>query len=160
MTNEEKEISVGSLVTAKTQTAIFSPGEPGVCFATRQVSHVGWEHEPAQHERLKQPGYSFIFQGGGFDGFTPAQVKEFLEVSGLVSKDAADYQFKTVGQLGADYGTGRFDAAFEEQNIETARERSYVPHPRDILRREYDENSRREAYGIEPKRGPDIDLDR
>jgi hypothetical protein len=155
MTNKEKEISIGSLVTAKRDLGLQNSdgiglmdcraGEAGVCFAV---------------EGKEKPEYGFIFQRGGCGGFSAGEVTTFLEVSGLVSAQVADYQFKTVGQLGADYNAGRFSEAFEEQNIERAMERSAFPPLRDILRREHDENLRREAYGIEPKHGPDIDLDR
>ncbi len=158
--NRTPKIILGSLVTARRETAFCLPGESGVCFATRQVSFVDSESEPGQSERLKEPGYSFIFQGGGYDGFSPDQVRDFLEVTGLVSKDVADYQFKDVGQLEADWRSRRFDKAFAEQNIEKAIERSAAPPLRDTLRREYDENLKREAYGLEPRRGPDFDMDK
>jgi hypothetical protein len=142
----KQEIKVGSLVTAKGDLEHFCRAEEsGVCYEV--------------YEQENQPGYRFIFQGGRYDKFSPAEVNRFLEVSGRVSKPVANYQFKDLDQLHADYRAGRFDAAFEEQNIERAQERSSWPQPLDVVRREYDENLRREAYGIEPKR-TDFDLDR
>jgi hypothetical protein len=144
--NETPKITVGSLVTAKRELGpVAWPEESGVCYEVYELEN--------------RPGYAFIFQRGGWDGFSPDDVNRFLEVSGRVSQHVADYKFKNVGQLQADYRAGRFSAAFEEQNIEKAAERNYTLHPRDILRREYDENLRREAYGIEPKR-TDFDLDK
>lgn len=154
MQNDNSEIIVGSLVSAKRDLGLRSndgvglmdcrKDEVGVCFAV---------------EGKESPEYGFIFQRGGCGGFTPDEVRKFLDVSGLVSKPVVGYEFENVGQLHGDYRAGRFDAAFEEQNIERAQERSAWPHPRDILRREYDENLRRESAGIEPKR-MDFDLDR
>jgi len=143
---QQPQITVGSLVTAKCELESVSwAEESGVCFEVYELGN--------------RPGYGFIFQRGGYDGFSPDEVKRFLEVSGSVSEPVADYQFKNVSQLQADYGAGRFDAAFEEQNIEKVTERCFTLHPRDILRREYDENLRREAAGIEPKCGMDVDFD-
>jgi hypothetical protein len=133
MKDEEKKISVGSLVTAKRDLGLQNSdgvglmdsraGEAGVCFAV---------------EGTERPEYGFIFQRGGCGGFSSGEVTTFLELSGSVSKEVADYQFKNVERLGMDYNAGRFDKAFEEQNIETAHERSAMPHPRDVLRREQD----------------------
>jgi hypothetical protein len=152
--NDRLKISVGSLVTSKRDLGLRNSdgvglmycraGEAGVCFAV---------------EGKERPEYGFIFQRGGCGGFSPGEVTTFLEASGLVSAHVADYQFKTVGQLGADYDAGRFSEAFEEQNIERAMERSAFPPLHDILRREYDENLKREAAGIESKR-IDRDMDR
>ena len=38
-------------------------------------------------------------------------------------------------------------------------ERCAMPPPRDILRREYDQNLKREAYGLKPKGRLDFDMD-
>jgi hypothetical protein len=151
MQNDNSKIIVGSLVSAKRDLGLRNSDgvglmdcraeEAGVCFA------------------VSGKETAFIFERGGCGGFTPDEVRKFLDVSGLVSKPVVGYEFENVGQLDADYRAGRFSAAFEEQNIERAQERSAWPHPRDILRREYDENLRREGAGIEPKR-MDVDLDR
>ena len=54
------KISVGSLVTAKHATGICHSEESGVCYEVYQLEN--------------RPGYSFIFQRGGYDGFSPDEV--------------------------------------------------------------------------------------
>ena len=142
----DSKVPVGSLVRARDngRTGAYEGGEAGVCF------DVGWP----------SGNCSFIFERGGYvTGFDQKDVNNNLEVSGLMSHEVAGYKFKDFKQVQADYRVGRFTPAFEEQNIEAAHERSAVPHLRDILREEYDENLKREAAGIEPK-GIDLDMDR
>jgi hypothetical protein len=150
---QQPEITVGSLVTAKRDLGLRNSdgvglmdcwaGEAGVCFAV---------------ERDERPEYGFLFQRGGCGGFSPDEVKGFLEVGGSVSKSVADYRFTNVGQLQADYSAGRFDTAFEERNIEGAQERSAWPPAREILHRQDRENEKREIAGIESKKW-DYDLE-
>jgi hypothetical protein len=153
-----REITVGTLATAKHDTGLSYLEEAGVCVATKQVCFVDAQSEPGQAGRLKEPGYTFIFERGGYDGFTSEQVERFLEISDNVSKEVADYRFENKGKLEADYQAGRFAAAFEERRIEVAQERSAWPSAREVLRREDDANLKREIAGLERKR--DVDLDR
>jgi hypothetical protein len=95
------EITVGSLAVAKLGSGVCRAGEVGVCYEVYQLG--------------KRPGYSFIFERGGYDGFSPEDVNTFLDVSGRVSRHAGDYEFTNVGKLDADYRAGRFASAFEEQ---------------------------------------------
>ena len=124
------EISVGSLATAKRDSGICEAGEVGVCYEVYQLGN--------------RSGYSFIFERGGYDGFSPDDVNTFLEVSGRVSSDAASYQFSNVGQLNADYRAGRFDKAFGVgRMVREAEDSAAWPQARDVLKREWDEAANR-----------------
>lgn len=92
-------IQLGSLVRAKRDTGICSAGERGVCYERYRLD--------------KRPGYSFIFERGGYDGFSPDEVELMLEVSGDVCPQLADYQFTNVLRLQKDFYEGRFADAFD-----------------------------------------------
>ncbi len=92
------EISVGSIVVAKRQTAVCFLGELGVCYETYQLEG--------------RPGYSFIFETGRHDGFSPDDVALVLNLTGRVCEAVASYRFTNVGQLAQDFRAGRFAAAF------------------------------------------------
>jgi hypothetical protein len=94
----EHNLQVGSIVTAKRATAVCGVGERGVCY---EVYELGG-----------RPGWSFIFERGGYDGFSPADVDMILEVTGAACPDVAQYQFKNVWRLCRDFQQGRFAAAF------------------------------------------------
>lgn len=91
-------IQLGSLVTATRDTGICASGERGVCY---EIYRLGG-----------RAGYSFIFECGGYDGFSPDEVTLMLEVSGDVCPQVADYQFINVLRLQKDYHEGRFADAF------------------------------------------------
>jgi hypothetical protein len=95
------EIRVGSLATAKRDSAICSVGEMGVCY---EVYTLG-----------DRPGYSFIFEKGSYDGFSPDNIELFLEVTDVVFQSIANYQIENVAQLERDYHNGRFSEAFSLQ---------------------------------------------
>jgi hypothetical protein len=149
----EHGIRVGSLASARRASAVCEPGESGVCYEV--------------YELEGRPGYGFIFERGRYDGFSPDEVGTFLQVSGRVSKDVAGYEFRNVGQLDRDYRAGRFASAFEEQNriwedaaMEEAAERSGLPHPRDLLRRDMLEEAKgRPRDTALEKHGADIEAD-
>jgi hypothetical protein len=117
------EITVGSLTVAKRSSGVCDLGEVGVCY---EVYRLG-----------DRPGYSFIFERGGYDGFSPDDVKMFLDMTGLVASEMTSYRFRNVGQLDADYRAGRFDGAFEEGRDLDAAYRA-GPDARDMLKREWD----------------------
>ncbi len=91
-------IQVGGLVIAKRASGVCAAGERGVCYERYQLGG--------------RPGYSIVFQRGGYDGFSPDDVELFLEVTGRVCPEVADYSFTNVTQLDRDFRAGRFAAAF------------------------------------------------
>lgn len=64
-----------------------------------------------------RPGYSFIFEKGDFDGFSPRDVETFLEVFDLVVPSVTTYTFTNVSRLVQDYRKGRFAEALEMQTV-------------------------------------------
>lgn len=92
------EISVGSIAVAKCETAVCFLGELGVCYEI--------------YELEGRPGYSFIFETGRYDGFSPDDVSLCLRLTGRVCETLSRYRFTHVGQLAADFRAGRFAAAF------------------------------------------------
>jgi hypothetical protein len=92
------KIEVGSLAIATRASGVCAVDEPGVCYEV--------------YELEGRPGYSFIFQNGGHDGFNPQDVENFLHVTGGFSYPVADYRFENVGRLAADYKAGVFAPAF------------------------------------------------
>jgi len=95
----KQNLQVGSFVIAKRETAICAVGERGVCYEV--------------YELAGRPGWSFIFEHGGYDGFSPGDVDLILEVTGEVCQEVANYQFKNVGRLCQDFHHGRFAVAFQ-----------------------------------------------
>ena len=91
-------IEVGSLVVVKRSTAICDEGEVGVCYEL--------------YGTPDQLGYGFIFERGGYDGFSAEEVDTFLDVTGVVLLSIASYAFESVGQLKQDFRRGRFKEAF------------------------------------------------
>jgi hypothetical protein len=94
-------IQLGSLVTATRDTAICAAGERGVCYEIYRLDG--------------RAGYSFIFERGGYDGFSPDDVALMLEVSGDRCPMLADYQFINVLRLQKDFHEGRFADAFHTE---------------------------------------------
>ena len=93
------EIRVGSLAIAKRASGEWSVDEPGVCYEV--------------YELEDRAGYSFIFEKGGYDGFSPEDVETYLHVTGEQSAALARYQFKNEGRLSADHAAGVFQRAFD-----------------------------------------------
>lgn len=58
--------------------------------------------------RLIEPGWSFIFQNGNYDGFCEWEVRKFLRVVGHVTS-VEDYRFSNVMQLSRDFS--KFETA-------------------------------------------------
>ena len=90
-------ITVGSLVVVKRNTASCDEGEVGVC------------HE--LYTLKGRPGPGFIFERGGYDGFSPLDVVTFLELTGVVLPSVAGHVFENVRQLRRDFHKGRFGEA-------------------------------------------------
>ena len=96
-------IRVGTLAVAKRDSGVCKAGEYGVCYEVYTLED--------------RPGYSFIFEHGGFDGFSPYDVETFLEVFDLVAASVTSYTFTNVGRLVQDYRAGRFAEALEMQTL-------------------------------------------
>jgi hypothetical protein len=98
MTTATPAIQVGSLAIATRASGVCDVGERGVCY---EVYALGG-----------RPGYSFIFDKGRYDGFSPEDVALFLTITGEVCTAVADYQFINVTRLSRDFAQGRFAHAF------------------------------------------------
>ncbi len=85
-------------VLARRKTGVCDVGEMGVCYEVYTLGN-----------RL---GYSFIFERGRYDGFSPEEVTMFLIVTDEVCPPIANYQFRNVIRLCRDFQQGRFDEAF------------------------------------------------
>jgi hypothetical protein len=98
------EVKVGTLVKAKwscteTLCPACKPDEIGVCYAI---------------DRGSEYGYFFIFQRGGYGGFSRVNVEEdYLWLTDETCPEVASYQFKNDDVLEHDYKCGVFTPAFE-----------------------------------------------
>jgi hypothetical protein len=108
-------LQVGSQVIAKRVTAVCDTGERGVCYETYELDG--------------RPGWSFIFESGRYDGFSPDEVATFLEVTGAVCQDVADYDFKNVWRLCQDFRRGRFEPAVSRETAPRWRPRRINRRP-------------------------------
>lgn len=88
----------GSIVRAKHDTPKWRKGEVAVCY---EVYRIG-----------VRPGFSFIFEGGFYDGFSPDELDTMLERTGEVCPEVADYEFTNVIKLDQDFKNGRFAPAW------------------------------------------------
>jgi hypothetical protein len=98
MTTATPAIQVGSLAIATRASGVCDVGECGVC---DEVYALGG-----------RPGYSFLFEQGRYDGFSPEDVALFLTITGEVCAAVAEYQFTNVTRLQRDWAQGRFAPAF------------------------------------------------
>ena len=55
---------------------------------------------------------AWLPDSGRYDGFSPADVNTFLEVTGTVCQAVANYPFTNVWRLCQDFHQGRFDPAW------------------------------------------------
>ena len=65
-------------------------------------------------------GYSFIFENGNYDGFSPDEVESFLVVLDHYGTDERyfwTYKFENVIKLGKDFESGVFGEPFSEAQI-------------------------------------------
>lgn len=95
---EQNTLQVGSIVVAKRHTAVCEIGEVGVCYECYSIAD--------------RPGWSFIFQQGRYDGFSPNEVDTMLHVTGQVCPAVTSYKFHNVARLSKDYEAGYFNSAF------------------------------------------------
>ena len=95
--NGHPPISVGTLAVATHDTAVCRAGEVGVCYDVYEIGG--------------RPGYSFLFQDGGYDGFSPDDVARFLDVHPARDEAASAYTFRNVERLRRDYERGHFQSA-------------------------------------------------
>ena len=94
-------IKVGTLCRAKRKSAICDIGEVGVCYEVYSLDN--------------RPGYSFIFEIGGYDGFSPDEVEVFLDIIGEYQLlNESSYRFANVVALYNDFVDGQFENAFRE----------------------------------------------
>jgi hypothetical protein len=98
MTRATPAIQVGSLALATRASGVCDVGERGVCY---EVYALGG-----------RPGFSFLFEQGRYDGFSPEDVALCLTITGEVCAAVTDYQFTNVTRLQRDWAQGRFAAAF------------------------------------------------
>jgi hypothetical protein len=98
-TTKDLKISVGTLAIATRQTGVCDVGEVGVCYEVYELS--------------RRPGYSFIFEGGRYDGFSPDEVERFLKLPNVHCLKVSGYEFRNVLKLCADFRAGVFAPAFE-----------------------------------------------
>ena len=98
MTTATPAIQVGSLAIATRASGVCDVGERGVCY---EVYALGG-----------RPGYSFLFEQGRYDGFSPEDVALFLTIIGEVCTAVADSPFINMTRLSRDVAQGRFAPAF------------------------------------------------
>lgn len=94
-------LHVGSLVIAKRATSICNAGERGVCYEEYTLEN--------------RPGWSFIFESGRYDGFSPDEVDFVLNVTGEICPEIVDYEFRSVSFLTNDFRRGRFACVFQSE---------------------------------------------
>jgi hypothetical protein len=92
-------IQVGTLAVAKRETGVCRQDEAAVCYEV--------------YEMEGRPGYSFIFERGGYDSFSPDDVDTCLYIADEHCPEVTGYRFENVGRLQADYATGFFKSAFD-----------------------------------------------
>jgi hypothetical protein len=98
-------IQCGTVAIATRQSGVCDPGERGICY---EVYELGG-----------RPEYSFIFEKGRYDGFSPEEVAMLLKVTPTVCHTVTDYQFRNVTRLLRDFAHGRFTEAFPSRQRQT-----------------------------------------
>jgi len=104
MTTPLPPIQIGTVAIATRASGVCDVGEVGVRYEVYTLGN--------------HPGYSFIFERGRYDGFSPEDVEMFLSVTHTVCDKVADYQFTNVTRLLRDFCLGRFVAAFPPRSRE------------------------------------------
>lgn len=91
-------IDVGTVAIAKRDTRICGRGEKGVCYRI----------EPYPGGDARGEGYAFVFERGGYDGFTVDEVDRDLLLTGDVAQTALGYRYSNVLALVEDWRRGVF----------------------------------------------------
>ena len=107
---ERPNRTVGSRVIAKRTTGVCDVGERGVCYEAYTLP---------DGKGGRRPGWSFLFEQGRHDGFSPDEVELMLEITGELCPDVADYEFTSVLCLISDFHRGRFAPAFQPEQRAT-----------------------------------------
>lgn len=100
------EPTVGAIAIATRRTGVCDLGERGVCYEVYDMLDA-----PVRNNAVPRPGYSFIFQSGRYDGFSPDDVRLALTLTGEVCASVVGYRFTNVMRLVRDYEDGVFKAA-------------------------------------------------
>lgn len=88
-------VQVGSRVVARAMTGVCDVGELGLV-------HEVYDRGSDSH------GYSIIFEGGRYDGFSPEELATMIVVTDEVEPTMIGYAFTNVITLCRDYEHGRF----------------------------------------------------
>jgi len=83
---ENNTIVVGTVAELKRECLGNPPGTPGICYEVYTLDN--------------RPGYSFIFENGNYDGFSPDEVEMLLDVR---FRFEIEYKFVNVGRLSQDF---------------------------------------------------------
>jgi hypothetical protein len=89
---------VGAVAIAIRECAVFAFEEAGVCYEAYRIGGT--------------PGWAFIFERGGFDGFSAADLALDLHLTGVVAPELEHYDFQNIGQLREDWRRGVFAPGF------------------------------------------------
>lgn len=96
--NALSRFPVGARVYALADTAVCSAQEPGVVYDA--------------YEFGAHAGRSVIFEKGGYDGFSTAELERFLIPEGSTDPETEKYVFHSAGRLARDHSLGVFRFAF------------------------------------------------
>ena len=115
---ERPNRTVGSWIFAERTTGVCEAGERGVCDEAYTLP---------DGKGGRRPGWSFLFEQGRYNGFSPDDVELILEITGEICPDVADYEFTSVLRLRADFHRGRFAPAFQPEQRATVHEAAASP---------------------------------
>ena len=90
---------VGSVAFTRRLSSLWKKGERGVCYETYRIG--------------ERPGYSFIFEGGGYDGFSEDDLSSWLALTEEVAPSVMGFQFRNVMHLSGAYEAGWFYEALK-----------------------------------------------
>ena len=110
---ERPNRTVGSGVIAERTTGVCEARERGVCDEAYTLP---------DEQGGRRPGWSFLFEQGRYDGFSPDEVEVILEVTGELCREVADDEFQSVMRLRSDFRRGRFAPAFPPEQRATVHE--------------------------------------
>ena len=92
-------MKTGTIIKLNTNCLGNKPGTIGVCY---------------EEYNIGEPGAgSVIFENGNYDGFSPSEQKDFLEVIGF-DNNISNYKFTNVIQLSRDFENGKFNSIFKK----------------------------------------------